>query len=125
MTQQTTEQSKKMGGKRPGAGRKKGTTNKISGVSILQAVEQQCGEKFENLLAQGYNQSIVDNDMQSRIAYEKMILSKVVADKHEIDHTTLGKSLQNNFVFPTSELSDWKDVNSGIPVTITTKEKIK
>lgn len=124
MTEQNKETTpKKMGGYRPGAGRKKGTMNKISGVSILQAVEKQCGEKFENLLAQGYNQSIVDNDMQSRLAYEKMILSKVVADKHEIDHTTLGKSLHNNFVFPTSELSDWQDQIQSIPTTFTTKEK--
>ena len=114
-----SETKAKIGGKLPGSGRKPGTTNKISGVSILKAVEKTCGEKFENLLAQGYNKSIVENDMQSRLTYEKMILSKVVADKHEIDHTTLGKSLHNNFVFPTQELADWSDKPS-IPVTITT-----
>jgi hypothetical protein len=42
-----------------------------------------------------------------------MILNKVVADKQEIDVTTLGQSLNNNFVFPTKELPDW----STIPVS--------
>ena len=44
-----------------------------------------------------------------------MILSKVVADKHEIDHTTLGKSLHNNFIFPTQELPEW---GTAVPLTM-------
>jgi hypothetical protein len=50
-----------------------------------------------------------------------MILSKVVADKHEIDHTTLGKAMTNNFSFPTKELPEWE--NSKVPVKITTISK--
>jgi hypothetical protein len=47
-----------------------------------------------------------------------MILNKVVADKQEIDVTTLGQSMNNNFVFPTKELSDWKE----IPISYTVNE---
>jgi hypothetical protein len=117
----------KVGGKRVNAGRPKGGTNKISGVSILKAVQRECGLPFEELLAQGYHKSIMEDDMHSRLSYEKMILSKVVADKHEIDHTTLGKSLHNNFVFPTHELADWSNTENvsftTIPTTYTLDAK--
>lgn len=73
------------GGARPGAGRKPGTTNKISGATILTSVEHYTGERFEDLLAQGYAEAINNRDTMVRLAYEKMFLSKVVADKIEMD----------------------------------------
>jgi hypothetical protein len=109
----------KIGGRRPGAGRKKGSVNKLSGERILQAVQKECGKPFEQLLAEGYHASILACDMPVRQNYEKMILSKVVADKHEIDHTTLGQSMHAAFNFPQKELPDWTDV----PVTITLDAK--
>jgi hypothetical protein len=45
-------------------------------------------------------------------------LNKVVADKQEIDVTTLGQSLHNNFNFPQVELQDWQQT---MPVIISTK----
>lgn len=72
------------GGARPGAGRKAGTTNKISGASILASVEHYTGERFEDLLAQGYADSINQSDKPTRLAYEKMFLNKVVADRVEM-----------------------------------------
>ena len=44
-----------------------------------------------------------------------MILSKVVADKHEIDHTTLGKSMQVQLVFNQQELPEW---GRSVPLTM-------
>lgn len=73
------------GGARPGAGRKPGTTNKISGATILNSVEQHTGQRFEDLLAQGYAEAIDSRDTMVRLAYEKMFLSKVVADRVEMD----------------------------------------
>lgn len=73
------------GGARPGAGRPKGTTNKISGAEILASIQLQTGEDFGTLLAQGYAEAIENNDRNTRLQYEKMFLSKVVADKVEID----------------------------------------
>ena len=96
------------GGKRANSGRKLGTTNKISGASILDAVKKETGQNFETLLAKGYNESILHNDKQTRLQYEKMFLSKVVADKTEIDMTSNGQTLQAVFNFPGLELEDWK-----------------
>lgn len=99
---------KTRGGARANSGRKQGVTNKISGATILQSVEKYTGEKFEDLLAQGYHESIVAKDKQTRLQYEKMFLSKVVADKQEMDITSNGKSIAIGFTFPNVELDDWK-----------------
>jgi hypothetical protein len=109
-----TNKAPSRGGKREGGGRKPGTTNKISGVSILNAIQKEIGKPFEQLLAEGYHQTIVENDMMSRQKYEQMFLSKVVADKHEIDHTTLGESLKANFNFQNKELPDWSTIPTSI-----------
>ena len=101
-------QKKSNGGARPGAGRKKGTTNKISGSTILDAVKRQTGKNFEVLLAQGYHDSIISNDKPTRLQYEKMFLAKVVADKQEIDMTSGGEPMKAIFNFPNVELPDWK-----------------
>ena len=111
--------SGKHGGPRTNSGRKKGTTNKISGASILDAIKKQTNKNFETLLAQGYHDSIVNNDKFTRLQYEKMFLSKVVADKQEIDMTSNGQTIGAVFHFPQKELPDWNIMNN-IPVTITT-----
>lgn len=102
------QKKSKNGGARPGAGRKKGTTNKISGSTILDAVKKQTGKNFETLLAQGYHDAIMANDKPTRLQYEKMFLSKVVADKTEMDITSGGEQIKAIFNFPNVELSDWK-----------------
>lgn len=73
--------SSERGGARPGAGRPKGTSNRITGASILRAIELKTGDTFENLLAQGYLESIENRDRQTRMQYEKLFLSKVVSDR--------------------------------------------
>lgn len=75
------------GGARPGSGRKPGTTNKISAQSLLASIESHTGEPLEDLLAQGYYESIVNRDKQTRLQYEKMFLSKVVADRVNMEIT--------------------------------------
>jgi len=104
------------GGRQPGAGRPKGSPNRIDGAKILLAVSKQCGKPFEQLLAEGYHAAIIACDMNARLAYEKMLLAKVVADKHEIDHTTLGQSLHNSFNFTQQELPEWRDVTPKLTV---------
>ena len=81
------------GGRQPGSGRPKGSVNKITGEKILLEISTQFGKPFEQLLAEGY---------------EKMILSKVVADKHELDVHSMGQSLVNNFKFTQRELPDYE-----------------
>lgn len=82
------------GGYRPGSGRKPGTTNKISAQSLLEAIEVHSGERFEDLLAQGYYESVINRDKQTRIQYEKMFLGKVVADRVSMDVTENAELLE-------------------------------
>jgi len=98
------------GGKMKGAGRPKGSVNKITGEKILLEISLQFGKPFEKLLAEGYQASIIAGDFTARIAYEKMILSKVVADKHELDVHSMGQSLVNNFKFTQRELPDFETI---------------
>lgn len=112
------EQNKsKRGGARPGAGRKKGMIQKLSGSEILKQIQRTTGKRFEQLLAEHYMESMLRHDWQAVRDYEKTILAKVVADK--VDVTTNGESMNAQFVFPQRELADW----SQIPITITTDAK--
>lgn len=70
-----------------GPGRPPGSTSKISGATILASVERYAGQRFEDLLAQGYVDSIQADDKPTRLQYEKMFLNKVVADRSQVEHT--------------------------------------
>lgn len=109
---------KQKGGKRPGAGRKKGMIQKLSGSELLKQIQRTTGKRFEQLLAEHYYESVLRHDYQAIRDYEKAILSKVIADKHEIDHTTMGESLHANFRFTHEELPEWNN----IPITISTEK---
>lgn len=97
---------KKSGGARPGAGRKKGVTQKLSAQTILAAIEHK-DKPFAEGFAEDYHNARMGDDKHLLQKYQSMILNKVIADKQEIDVTTLGESLHNNFTFPTVELPDW------------------
>ena len=97
------------GGRQPGAGRKKGSTNKVTSERILRQISLQIGRPFEQLLAEGYHASIIACDVSARIQYEKLILSKVIADKHELDVHSMGQSLVNTFNFQKAELPEWQE----------------
>ena len=97
------------GGAMKGAGRPKGSTNKVTSERILRQISLQMGKPFEQLLAEGYHASIIACDVTARLAYEKLILSKVIADKHELDVHSMGQSLVNNFKFQNAELPEWRE----------------
>jgi hypothetical protein len=105
MTEEIKPKSKR-GGARVGGGRKKGVTQKLSAQTILAAIENK-DKPFAEGFAEDYHNARMGDDKHLLQKYQSMILNKVVADKQEIDVTTLGKSLHNNFTFPTVELSDW------------------
>jgi hypothetical protein len=121
MTEETKKISKR-GGRLPGAGRPKGSTSKLTAANVLDQIKKTCGKPFEELLAEGYALTIIAADMPARQNYEKMILGKVIAEKHEIDHTTLGKAMTNVFTFPTKELPDWEQKKE-LPVKFTSATK--
>jgi len=75
-------------GKRaPGAGRPRGSTNKLTIETVLLSIENQCGRPFSDLLAEGYYRAITGDNDRLRFEYERMFMAKVVADKIDIDMT--------------------------------------
>ena len=80
---------RKFGGSQPGAGRPKGSISRISGATILKAIEAKTGDTFENLLAEGYKESIDTRDKALRLQYEKLFLNKVVSDRVEVAYAEL------------------------------------
>jgi hypothetical protein len=107
----------KNGGYRPGAGRKKGQKQKLSALTILNEIAKR-DKPFAVGLAEDYHNARLSGDQHLVVKYQQMILNKVVADKVDVDHTTMGQPLTAVFKFPQQELVDW----NSIPKTITTKE---
>ena len=73
------------GRKGPGAGRPRGSTNKLTIETVLISIENQCGRPFSDLLAEGYYRAITSDNDRLRFEYERMFMAKVVADKIDID----------------------------------------
>ena len=117
MNNNQKDQTKKgRGGSRPGAGRKPGSRVKLSGADILKEIAK-CDKPFAQGLAEDYKQARQSGDMQVIQRYQQMILSKVVADKQELDVTSQGKSIVPNFEFKHEEIPEWNE----IPKTVKTK----
>ena len=92
-------------------GRPVGGKNTVTSDKILHQIALQTGKPFPQLLAEGYHASIIACDFTARLSYEKLILSKVIADKHEMDIHSMGQSLVNNFKFNGAELPEWQEPN--------------
>lgn len=72
------------GGARPGAGRKPGTTNKISAQAIIDSLEHHLGVPYADQLAVNYLDALSQNDRTLRASYDRLFLSKIVADKVDV-----------------------------------------
>jgi hypothetical protein len=96
------------GGARPNSGRKPGSLQKLSGQDILSEIAKR-DVPFAVGLAEDYARARQSGDMHVIQRYQQMFLNKVVADKHETDITSNGKTIGASFTFPTTELIDWKD----------------
>ncbi|HET8687337.1 MAG TPA: hypothetical protein VFM18_11835 [Methanosarcina sp.] len=75
----------KNGGARPGAGRPKGSTNKIKIEDIMQCLELEAGMTYPEQLAYNYVEAINRKDWNSVRDYDKAFMNKLVADKQEIE----------------------------------------
>lgn len=106
------------GGYRPGSGRKKGAGEKLRASVILNEIYKTNKRGFAQLLVEELNKAILAGDTKLTAQYLTWIGNKVVADKVDVDHTTLGESLNATFQFPQKELPDWND----IPKTITVEK---
>ena len=94
------------GGARPNSGRKVGSTQKLSAQRLLHEIAKR-DKPFAIGLAEDYHNARMSGDQHLVVKYQQMILNKVVADKVDVDHTTLGQPIQTIFNFPQKELVDW------------------
>jgi len=104
-----TKKASTRGGVRAGSGRPKGSTNKITLDSLVQSLDRAVGMSFEERLATNYKDAIDREDWLAVKDYDKAFLSKIVADKSEVDVTSNGQTLGVAFNFPTTELQEWTD----------------
>jgi hypothetical protein len=93
-----TEVKKKpgRGGARPNSGRKVGSTVKLSAADVLAEIAKQ-DVPFAVGLAQDYIRARQSGDMNVIQRYQQMLLAKVIADKHETDITSNGRTIGANF----------------------------
>lgn len=75
------------GGARPGAGRPKGSGNKVSLGQLLDELELAAGKPYEKQLATNYANAIFREDWGKVSEYDRAFLNKIVADKQEVELT--------------------------------------
>jgi hypothetical protein len=75
------------GGARPGAGRPKGTSNRLTAKEILDTAETMLGKPFVVSLLEGYIDTINSGDARNRVTYEKIILDKTATTIIEAEIT--------------------------------------
>jgi len=80
------EKKDNRGGARPGAGRPKGSGNKVTVQELIDTALAVTGKPFVVSLMEGYNETIINNDKKIRVMYEKMIMDKVLADRHQVEN---------------------------------------
>ena len=72
------------GGVRAGAGRPRGSTTKIRIEDLMEQIELQSGESYDQLLARNYVLAIHREDWGGVRDYDKAFMNKMIADKSEV-----------------------------------------
>jgi hypothetical protein len=85
--------SSNWGGVREGGGRPKGSTNKISAKAILEEAQRVTGKPLIQTILEGYNETILDGDRRTRVAYEKMLLDKTAATILDVEVEDVGDAV--------------------------------
>ena len=96
------------GGARPGAGRPKGSSNKISAKQLLEEAEAVIGKPFITSLMEGYLETINDGDRKHRVIYEKIIVDKVASQLLDVevdDSATAVESKQAAFLAALAQIN--------------------
>ena len=74
------------GGARKGAGRPRGSTNKVTATDLLQEIERQAGGlSYQEILVEDFLRARVQDDKNLAQRYHHLISGKVLADRLEID----------------------------------------
>ena len=87
LEKESSKSKKQHGGARPGAGRPKGSSDKITARMLLDACTTIVGKPFEVSLLEGYRDAILNDDRRNRATYEKMLLDKVSSTLIEAEVT--------------------------------------
>jgi len=97
------------GGKRAGAGRKLGSTNKIQGVEFLAEYMRIHGNSLKEDLARDMYNARMRGDYEMLFKYQTTFAKYYFADeaKTQVDVTSGGQPMQVAFQFPALELPDW------------------
>ena len=82
-----TTVKKAWGGARPGAGRPKGSTDKVTARHILECAERIIGKPLIESVMEGYRDTILDGDRKHRTIYEKMLVDKVATTLFDVEVT--------------------------------------
>ena len=99
----------KRGGKRPGSGRKVGSTNKIQGVEFLEEYKKIHGTSLKEDLARDMHEARLRGDYEMLYKYQTAFAKYYFADVATQDITSKGEALGASFTFPKTELIDWKN----------------
>jgi hypothetical protein len=75
------------GGARAGAGRPKGSTNKITMEGLLTSLDARLGVSYADQIADNYVQAIQREDWSGVRDYDRVLLGKIVADRQAIEVT--------------------------------------
>jgi hypothetical protein len=81
------------GGARPGAGRPKGSVDKVSINSLLEALVANSGESYVELLAQDFVHAR-SNDKHLAQKYHQLILSKVAPTLNQVENVEPDDAVQ-------------------------------
>lgn len=73
------------GGYRPGGGRPKGATTKITITDLMSNIELQAGESYASRLAKNYVTAIYREDWSGVRDYDKAFMNKLVADLVDVE----------------------------------------
>ena len=86
------------GGARPGAGRPKGSGNKLTVDRLLDSIDAAMGQPLEEVIANNYIKAQADPKLSFQ--YEQLFLNKVMADRQqlEIDDTSTVENRQDAFL---------------------------
>ena len=82
------------GGARPGAGRPKGSGNRLSAKDILDTAETMLGKSLIVSIMEGYMDTINSGDTRERVVYEKFLLDKTASNVIEAEVTNMTDSLE-------------------------------
>lgn len=91
----------KRGGARPGSGRPKGSTERVTVQSLLAALETVAnGKTYPEQLAEDYMTARLDGDRATTVKYHNLIMNKVAASLTDIvvDETSTVENRQHAFL---------------------------